>query len=142
MKKTAESKSNLSTPLHLEQQNFGGRLRLKQEEPASWVDLVELRNQRMAFIYQRLSSHEQIKRSLYSIKAQDALADLAKEDGYPDELIYVGKRDLGISGTKGREDRPELAHLIEQIEAGVVEAVYTIHISRLYRDQTLTEVTA
>lgn len=137
MKKTAASKSNLSTLTNLEQQNFGGRLRPKQEEPASWVDLVELPNQRMAFIYQRLSSHEQIKRSLYSIKAQDALVDLAKEDGYSDELIYVGKRDLGISGTKGREDRPELAYLMDWIEAGAVEAVYTIHISRLYRDQTL-----
>lgn len=117
--------------------NFGGRLKPKQEEPASWVDLVGLSNERMAFIYQRLSSYEQIKRSIYSIKAQDALEELAKEDGYPDELIYVGKRDLGISGTKGREDRPELAYLVELVEAGAVESVYTIHISRLYRDQTL-----
>jgi DNA invertase Pin-like site-specific DNA recombinase len=78
-----------------------------------------------------------MKKSIYSIKAQDALEDLAREDGYPGELIYVGKRDLGISGTKGREDRPELAYLIELIEAGSVESVYTIHISRLYRDQTL-----
>ncbi|MCB0174802.1 MAG: recombinase family protein [Anaerolineae bacterium] len=116
---------------------FNGRLRPKQKESTDWADLTRLPNEKIAFIYQRLSTHEQTKKSIYSIKAQEGLADLAKEDGYPSELIYVGKRDLGISGTKGREDRPELAYLIELIEAGKVESVYTIHISRLYRDQTL-----
>lgn len=116
---------------------FGGRLRAKQAHPPSWTDLTKLANEKLAFIYQRLSSHEQIKKSIYSIKAQDALANLAKEDGYKDEQIYVENRDLGISGTKGREDRPGLAYLIEQIEAGRIESVYVIHISRLYRDQTL-----
>jgi DNA invertase Pin-like site-specific DNA recombinase len=122
--------------------NFGGRLRPKEEEPSSWADLVKLPNERMAFIYKRLSSHEQVKKSIYSIKAQNALYDLAREDGYPDELIYIGERDLGISGTLGREDRPELAYLIESVEAGKVEAVYTVHISRLYRDQTLINALA
>ena len=116
---------------------FGGRVRPKKNEPTSWADLVELANHRMAFIYQRLSSHEQVKRSIYSLKAQDALADIAREDGYPDDLIYVGKRDLGISGTKGQEDRPELAYLVDRVEADAVESVYVVHISRLYRDQTL-----
>ncbi len=119
------------------QNNFGGRLRPKEEEPTSWENLVDLPNERMAFIYQRLSTTEQVKNSIYSTKAQDALVVLAKEDGYPDHLIYVGKRDLGISGSKGREERPELAYLIEQVETGLIESVYVVHISRLYRDQTL-----
>ena len=116
---------------------FDGRLRPKQHQPTDWVDLTKLLNKRLAFVYQRLSSHEQIKRSIFSIKAQDALEDLAKEDGYTDEQVYVENRDLGISGTKGREDRPGLAYLIELVEAGTVESVYVVHISRLYRDQTL-----
>jgi DNA invertase Pin-like site-specific DNA recombinase len=104
--------------------------------------LVDLHNEEMAFVYQRLSSHEQVKKSIYSIKAQDALEDLAKEDGYPDDLIHIERRDLGTSGTKGREERVGLAHLIELVEAGKVEAVYVVHISRLYRDQTLINALA
>lgn len=121
--------------------NFGGRLRPK-EEALDYATLVDLTNEDLAFVYQRLSSHEQVKRHIWSQEAQDALAIKAKEDGYPDELIYVEKRDLGISGTKGREEREGLAYLIELIEAGKVEAVYVVHISRLYRDQTLVNALA
>jgi DNA invertase Pin-like site-specific DNA recombinase len=119
------------------QHHFGRRLRPKKEEPINWVDLVHLPREKMAFIYKRLSSYEQVRKSIYSIKAQDALIDVARDDGYPDNLIYVGERDLGISGTLGIEDRPELAYLIELVEGDKVESVYTVHISRLYRDQTL-----
>ncbi len=120
-----------------QEHSFGGRLRPRKEETTNWTDLVQLSNEKMAFIYERLSSYEQVKKSIYSLKAQDALIDLARDDGYSDNLIYIGKRDLGISGTLGIEDRPELAYLIEMVEADKVESVYTIHISRLYRDQTL-----
>jgi len=117
--------------------DFGGRLSKAKEEEKSWENLVRLSNSHQAFIYQRLSSHEQVKKHIYSVKAQDNLIDLAREDGYPDELIYVERRDLGISGTKDREGREGLAYLIEQIEADQVEAIYVVHISRLFRDQTL-----
>jgi DNA invertase Pin-like site-specific DNA recombinase len=122
--------------------HFGGRLRPRQNGTPDWDRLVDLACDKTAFIYQRLSTHEQVRKHIYSIKAQDALEDLAQEDGYPDHLIYVGRRDLGISGTKGLEDRPELAYLIEQVERGLVEAVYVVHISRLYRDQTLINALA
>jgi Resolvase, N terminal domain len=51
----------------------------------------------------------------------------------------VERRDLGISGTKGWEERPDLAALIQAIEADEVEAVYVVHISRISRDQTLID---
>jgi DNA invertase Pin-like site-specific DNA recombinase len=94
---------------------------------------------RKAFIYQRLSTHEQRKKSLWSLEMQDALREQAKADGYRDDQIIVERRDLGISGTKGREGRPGLAALIQAIEAGAVEAVYVVHISRISRDQTLID---
>lgn len=119
-----------------DEHTFGGRLR-PRAEPMNWENLVDLPNERLAFIYHRLSSHEQVKKSIWSQEAQDNLAEPARKDGYPDSLIYVEQRDLGISGTKGREDRPGLAYLIQQVEAGLVEAVYVVHISRLHRDQTL-----
>src|SRR5262245_34063249 len=68
---------------------------------------------------------------------QEALLDHAKADGYRDDQIIVERRDLGISGTKGKDDRPGLAAMIQAIEAGAVEAVYVVHISRISRDQTL-----
>lgn len=117
---------------------FNNRIRPKEPEP-SLTDMVKLPNKKMAFVYQRLSSHEQTKRSIYSIKMQDALVDLAKENGYPDDLIYVERRDLGISGTVGEEKREGLAYLIQMIEADMVEAVYVVQTSRLYRDQTLID---
>jgi DNA invertase Pin-like site-specific DNA recombinase len=70
---------------------------------------------------------------------QDALAEQAKTDGYREDQIIVELRDLGISGTKGWEERPGLAALIQAIEANVVEAVYVVHISRISRDQTLID---
>jgi DNA invertase Pin-like site-specific DNA recombinase len=102
-------------------------------------DLVRLPLVRKAFIYQRLSTHEQRKKSLWSLEMQDALLQQAKADGYRDDQIMVERRDLGISGTKGRDKRPGLAALIQTIEADEVEAVYVVHISRISRDQTLID---
>jgi hypothetical protein len=70
-----------------------------QAAPATPHDLVRLPLERNAFIYQRLSTHEQRKKSLWSLEMQDALVDQARADGYPDAQIMVEKRDLGISGT-------------------------------------------
>ena len=102
-------------------------------------DLVRLPLVRKAFIYQRLSTHEQRKKSLWSLEMQDALLQQAKADGYREDQIIVERRDLGISGTKGRDKRPGLAALIQTIEADEVEAVYVVHISRISRDQTLID---
>jgi DNA invertase Pin-like site-specific DNA recombinase len=102
-------------------------------------DLVRLPLVRKAFIYQRLSTHEQRKRSLWSLEMQDALSEQAKTDGYREDQIIVERRDLGISGTKGKEERPRLAALIQTIEADEVEAVYVVHISRISPDQTLID---
>ena len=116
---------------------FGGRIQPQQDEDPEWGDLLDLPNKGMAFVYQRLSSHEQVKKHIYSVQAQDDLAQSAKEDGYSDDQIYVENRDLGISGTEGKDERAGLAYMIDQIEAGLVESVYVVDISRLFRDQTL-----
>ena len=102
-------------------------------------DLVRLPLIRKAFVYQRLSTHEQRKKSLWSIEMQDALAKQAKADGYRADQIIVEARDLGISGTKGPEALPGLEALMQAIGADEVEAVYVVHISRISRDQTLID---
>jgi DNA invertase Pin-like site-specific DNA recombinase len=100
-------------------------------------DLVRLPLARQAFVYQRLSTHEQRKKSLWSLEMQEALIEQAQADGYRDDQIVVERRDLGISGIKGKDQRPGLAAMIQAIEADAVEAVYVVHISRISRDQTL-----
>jgi DNA invertase Pin-like site-specific DNA recombinase len=107
--------------------------------PSEPGDLVRLPLIRKAFVYQRLSTHEQRKKHVWSLEMQDALAKQAKADGYRADQIIVEARDLGISGTKGPESRPGLAALIQAIGADEVEAVYVVHISRISRDQTLID---
>jgi DNA invertase Pin-like site-specific DNA recombinase len=94
---------------------------------------------RSAICYLRLSTNEQKHKSTWSLEAQYDLKRLAQEHGYDDDRIIIEDRDLGISGTKGRDKRPGLAHMIDLIEAGKVGAVYVIHISRISRDQTLID---
>jgi DNA invertase Pin-like site-specific DNA recombinase len=118
-------------------ERFGGRIRPGKEDPINRDGLVELCNEGIAFVYLRLSSHEQVRKHIYSLQAQYELVDLAKKDGYPGQLIHVETRDLGISGTLGQQERQGLAHLIEQIEAELIESVYVVQICRLFRDQTL-----
>ena len=140
--------------------SFRGRIRPKPEQP-NMLQMVELLHQRMSFIYKRLSSHEQVKKSIFSIQMQDGLEELAREDGYNaprtkeeikaiksdpnypgwyiDGSVIVEERDLGISGTLGQEDREGLAHLILTIENDETESIYVVHISRLFRDQTLID---
>ncbi len=114
----------------------------------------------LALIYPRLSTHELVKRALASVERQRSLENLAIQDGYSatmtaDEAMalktgegYPGchqngriiydERDLGISGTRGRDDRHTLDRYIELIKAGRVESIYTVEISRLWRDKRLT----
>ena len=135
---------------------FGGRIRPKQGSEAPSVQLL---CERTAFVYQRLSTTEQKQNSRYSLERQDDLERMAQQDGYrasltPSQIeelrkapdypgyylngqIIVETRDLGISGTKGREERKGLAHLVDLIEQDRVESVYVIEISRISRDQTL-----
>lgn len=116
------------------QTQLGRRLRTTRDESTTSVNLP---CKRMAFVYQRLSTTEQKKNSRYSLERQDDLAQLAREHGYPESLIYVERRDLGISGTKGQDEREGLGYLVQLIEQHKVESVYVIEISRISRDQTL-----
>ncbi|MBI2760038.1 MAG: recombinase family protein [Chloroflexi bacterium] len=102
-------------------------------------DLVRLALTRSALVYQRLSTHEQRRKSLWSIEMQEALIEQARADGYRDDQVLVERRDLGVSGTKHADQRPGLAHMIELIEADQVESVYVVHVSRLTRDQSLID---
>src|SRR3712207_180767 len=111
-----------------------GRLRDQAARSVDLASLTALPHQRLAFVYPRLSTHEQRDRSVWSVERQRWLEDLARLDGYEAPLtreevdalrarpdypgwyqngqIVVDERDLGISGTLGRQSRLALHHLI------------------------------
>ena len=136
------------------------RIRDKDDRRLDWANLTALPHERLAFVYPRLSTHEQRDRSVWSVERQRWLEELARLDGYEAPLsreesdalrttpgypgwyqngqILVDERDLGISGTLGRQRRVALDHLIDLIDTGRVESIYTVEISRLWRDKSLT----
>jgi len=108
--------------------------RLKPKEEPLLGRHYSLPHKRIAFIYQRQSSYEQKAKHIWSQKDQDDLATLAQRDGYPEELIYVERRDLGISGGKTEKDRPGLAYLMSLVEQDKVESLWAVEAKRIYRD--------
>jgi DNA invertase Pin-like site-specific DNA recombinase len=122
---------------------------------------TEIKVKRKAAVYKRFSTYEQVHSSRYSLVRQDALLQNAINDGYratlTDDDIRLHKEspqypgyywdgdilvidiDMGISGAKGQDKRPGLALLIEMIKADLIETIYTIDITRLFRDQHLID---
>src|SRR5712692_8918757 len=108
---------------------FGNRLKYKESLSSSELGILKL--ERGTAIYKRLSTHEQVHTSRFSLERQHRLESLAVKDGYRATLseediaktrvqadyrgfyqngaIWVIESDLGISGTKGQEGRPGLA---------------------------------
>lgn len=138
--------------------SFGRRIKPKKQDlhPS---ERAQLKLELKAAVYKRLSKHEQIQTSRFSLERQHRLEQLAIRDGYkpalsPEEIeelkaqqsypgyywngdIVVIESDLGISGTKGQEERPGLAQLIQLIEGGQVESIYCVDVTRLFRDSDL-----
>jgi excisionase family DNA binding protein len=85
---------------------------------------------RMACIYIRQSTPDQVQNNLESQRRQYALAERARDLGWED--ITVIDDDLGISGSGTR--RPGFERLLRALCEGVVGAVFSIEASRLARN--------
>jgi DNA invertase Pin-like site-specific DNA recombinase len=85
---------------------------------------------RMACIYIRQSTADQVQNNLESQRRQYALAERARELGWKD--ITVIDDDLGISGSGTH--RPGFERLLRALCEGVVGAVFSIEASRLARN--------
>src|SRR4051794_26250668 len=110
----------MERPESLELLRRSGRLKEPDQGSPDWATLTDLPHQGLAFVYPRLSTHEQKERSVWSIERQRWLEELARLDGYSAPLakeetealresvdypgwyqngqILVDERDLGISG--------------------------------------------
>ena len=89
-----------------------------------------MRNEKITPLYERLSRDDELQGESNSISNQkQMLEDFARRNGLPNPTHFA---DDGISGT--RFDRPGFLAMMEEVEAGRVEAIVIKDMSRLGRD--------
>ena len=89
-----------------------------------------MRNEKITPQYERLSRDDELQGESNSISNQkQMLEDFARRNGLPNPTHFT---DDGISGT--RFDRPGFLAMMEEVEAGRVEAIVIKDMSRLGRD--------
>ena len=89
-----------------------------------------MRNEKITPLYERLSRDDELQGESNSISNQkQMLEDFARRHGLPNPTHFT---DAGISGT--RFDRPGFLAMMEEVEAGRVEAIVIKDMSRLGRD--------
>ena len=89
-----------------------------------------MRNEKITPLYERLSRDDELQGESNSISNQkQMLEDFARRKGLPNPTHFT---DDGISGT--RFDRPGFLAMMEEVEAGRVEAIVIKDMSRLGRD--------
>lgn len=87
---------------------------------------------RLAIIYVRQSTIQQIEKHSESTKLQYALVNRALQLGWPQQRVLVIDNDLGLSGTTA-EGRPGFQRLVAEVGLDRVGIVLGIEISRLAR---------
>ena len=89
-----------------------------------------MRNEKITPLYERLSRDDELQGESNSISNQkQMLEDFARRNRLPNPTHFT---DDGISGT--RFDRPGFLAMMEEVEAGRVEAIVIKDMSRLGRD--------
>ena len=89
-----------------------------------------MRNEKITPLYERLSRDDELQGESNSISNQkQMLEDFARRNGLPNPTHFT---DDGISGT--RFDRPGFLAMMEEVEAGRVEAIFLKDMSRFGRD--------
>ena len=89
-----------------------------------------MRNEKITPLYERLSRDDELQGESNTISNQkQMLEDFARRNGLPNPTHFT---DDGISGT--RFDRPGFLAMMEEVEAGRVEAIVIKDMSRLGRD--------
>ena len=89
-----------------------------------------MRNEKITPLYERLSRDDELQGESNSISHQkQMLEEFARRNGLPNPIHFT---DDGVSGT--RFDRPGFLAMMEEVEAGRVEAIVIKDMSRLGRD--------
>ena len=90
--------------------------------------------ERLAVVYIRQSTPQQVLKNRESQHRQYGLAARAREMGWPDERVLIIDADLGQSAATPGGPRSGFGHLCEQVSRGRVGAVFGIEVSRLARN--------
>lgn len=93
---------------------------------------------RIALVYLRQSSLEQVEKNTGSQALQRNQVELARSYGWPDHLIEVIDEDLGKSGSTV-DRRTGWQRMLKEIAANRVGAVFSVNISRLGREMLPVE---
>ena len=88
---------------------------------------------RQAIVYLRQSSAAQVEHNRESTERQYALANKARELGWPEDRIVVIDEDLGLSGS-GAVARSGFARLTAEVALARVGLVLGLEVSRLARN--------
>ena len=89
-----------------------------------------MRNEKITPLYERLSRDDELQGESNSISHQkQMLEEFARRNNLPNPRHFT---DDGVSGT--RFDRPGFLAMMEEVEAGRVEAIVIKDMSRLGRD--------
>jgi len=92
--------------------------------------------QRVAAVYMRQSSPEQVRNNTGSTAVQRDLAAVARAWGWPDSRIDPIDDDLGKSAARSTSKRTGFQKLLESIEAGRVGLVLLQNLGRVSRNPT------
>lgn len=83
-------------------------------------------------IYPRVSTPEQ-KKNVSAEMQKDK--SFALSCGWPEDLIILDDRDLGVSGQILMEDREAFNDMLRRIANGKIKAVVVVNVDRLFRDK-------
>lgn len=102
------------------------------QSPLSTMKIQKQHLDRIAIVYIRQSTIQQIERHQESTKLQYALASYAERLGWSKDRILIIDADLGISGSSS-EGRPGFQRLVSEVGLNHVGIVLGMEISRLAR---------
>src|SRR5689334_11917877 len=101
--------------------------------PLSTMKIHRQHLDRIAIVYIRQSTIQQLERHHESTKLQYALASYAERLGLSKDRILIIDADLGISGSSS-EGRPGFQRLVSEVGLNHVGIVLGMEISRLARN--------
>ena len=94
--------------------------------------ILPYHHDRLAMVYVRQSTLQQVERHSESTRLQYALVEKARGLGWPKEQVVVIDDDLGISGANA-EGRPGFQRLVAEVSLDHVGIILGIEMSRLAR---------
>src|SRR5215210_6240991 len=94
--------------------------------------LTDAHRAKLAVVYVRQSTPQQVAENRESLARQYALADLARDLGWPAERVLVIDDDLGLSG-RSADTRLGFQRLLAEVSMDHVGLVLSLEMSRLAR---------